>query len=387
MTHEGRDEDGPAPARSSLGADAPRIRPSPLRSDAAGVTPLVGAILTLVLVIGAIAVVMLWGLPALHHQSARATLDAVTDQLRLMDDLTDRMADAGGGISGEAVFTYDRGGLALDPVGDRWVLVYGRGMRPADISLGGLADGDANYTVVNEAAAGDPVARLRELTVVHHRVDGDRLVRVGQAWPGTLEAGASTEVTFTNGTTGQPVPVEGTFLRLRFYEFGEDPDTLVAEAWVVDVGAVDYRLASPAGPFRVRLAQSALAVQAPGEHRVLGLDAVDRVQPAGGQGGPGDTIFVGFERLVPDASGRGAGAGSWGVKVRSATAATLTPSAVQAEHVRLTVPGPDAALWRTALLDAEPSFAAEGDGVHLAGPVKITVFYHEVRLVGGLSAR
>lgn len=381
----------PSRDQAPRGPDPSRTRLAALADDASGVTPLIGAVLTMVIVVGAIGAIMVWGLPAMQHAGARASLDAVVAQLGLLDDLTDDMAEAGGGIAGKAVFTYDRGGMTLGPRGDRWVVVYGLGVRPANLSLAGLSDGDANLTVRNEAGgagagggAGTGGA-VSSVVASFARVEGDRIVPIGTAGVGDLTPGNQTRVQVQDAT-GRPVPVDGRFLRIRFHEFAAHPDTLVAEAWVVDPGAVAWRLASPGGFFEARLVQSAVLVRTPFDARIEGLDAVTWVQRNASQT---PALFVSVERIRADGPGVAttAGRGSWGLRVQSDVATTLLPRAVLAEHLRISVAGPDGDLWRRWLVIEEPHLQAQGDAAYLRGPITLSLFTHEVAVPEGFTPR
>lgn len=333
------------------------------------------------LVIGAIAAIMVWGMPALQQASARSTLTGVVSQMGLLDALIDDTAEAGGGISGQGVFTYDRGGMVLAAREDPWVVVYGRGATPANLSLSGVADGDAAFTVTNEAAG--PTGALAHLVAVYARVDGDRITTLGTQTLGDLLDGASVQAT-ARDATGSAVPLTGDFLRVRFYELAVAEETLVAEAWVMDPGAVTYRLGSPGGFHEARMVQGAILVRTPFDARIERLGAVTWVRQ---NASDAPTVFVALDRMVPDGTGLTAGAGRWGLRVRTDHATELLPSAVRAEHLRIAVAGDDADLWQRWLRIEEPRLGTDGTAAYVDGPVSLVLFHHEVALPGGLTPR
>lgn len=378
------------PASGAKGRPDIVAGPARLAPDRRAVSPIVGSVLMLAIATGAVAAILFWGVPLIQESSGRASLDAASEQLLLLDELADTVADSGGGISAETVFTVDRGGLFLEPAGDRWVVTYGvtSGPGAADVSLWGLDDTDADYHVKNEGTGA-----LLDLYVAHDLVTPTGTTPLNGVAVGTLGAGASARVTVADTSpAGIPRDIEETFLRVRMYRFGPSPDTLVAEAWIFDPGAVAYRLPSPGGFFSARLVNGALFVQAPHGRWIEDLDTVQHFESKGG----GDPhLFVTLEELRRLDGPPTAGAGSVGLKVRSEVNRVLGPTQ-KVTDLRINVTGPggaDAEVWQRWIAVNEPAFTAErgadrrGTAAYLAGPVDLSMFYHRLVFPDGFQPR
>lgn len=348
--------------------------PPRLRDDRRAVSPVVGAVLTLAITVGAVAVVMAWGVPQLQAAQARATVDAVIGELRLLDDLTDAISESGGGVSGEAVVTFDRGGMRVAERGDPWVVTYGTDGR-TNLSVDGAADGDARYRLTNRAPS-----NLSSVHVTHVRIGDDGSTTLGTETIGDLTAGETATVTIRDGTAS-PVPLGGTAVRVRVHEHGVVPATLVAEAWIVDPGRVRYDLSSPTGHHAVALSNGGLVVETPTSSRVDDAAAVR----FGRRGGGPPTLFLSMERLTPDGPTT-VGPGSWELKAVAGTTRSLIPSGVEATNLTVSVPDRGAdwgqAIWtehaRSAGDGLRSPVVRTGDGVRFDGPVELHLFYRRI---------
>lgn len=347
------------------------------RRDAA-TSPIVGAVLTLTITIGAVAAVMAWGLPRLQASQAQATVDAVVEEMRLLDDLTDAIARSGGGVSGKAVVTYDRGGMVLSERGPIWTIAYGIDGR-ADVSLDAVADGDATYRIVNGGAE-----NLSSVHVSHARIGDDRTTPIGTAQIGDLGAGRWTEVTVRDGSR-DPVPLAGSAIRVRVHEFGVLPANRVAEAWIVDPGSLRYSLSTAEGHRAVELSNGDLLVESPTGAHVADPDAVRHVTDRAPR------VFVSLERVTPEGPTT-AGPGTWELDAVAGATRSLIPTGVEATDLSIEVPE-RADPWGQAIWNAHARETGDGltssvtrapDGVRLEGPVDLHLFYRRIAFPSGL---
>lgn len=349
-----------------------------LRGDVA-TSPIVGAVLTLTITVGAVAAVMTWGVPQLQASQAQGTLDAVVEEMHLLDDLTEAIARSGGGVSGEVALTYDRGGLVLTDRAPIWIVAYGIDGR-ANLTLEGAADGDATYRIVNRGEED-----LDSVHVDHARIGDDRSTPLGVEKVGDLASGASVEVTVRDRRE-DPVPIDGSAIRVRVHEHGVIPETRVAEAWIVDPGAVVYSLSSGDGHHEVALTNGGVVVDAPTGAHVEGSDAVRYVDT----GTP--RAFVSLERVTPEGM-TSAGPGSWKLKAVAGTTRSLLPTGVNATDLSIAVPE-RADPWGQAIWndharqegdDLTSTWTRTADGVRLDGPVDLHLFYRRIGFPSGLQ--
>lgn len=344
--------------------------------DDAGVSPVVGAAMILVITMGAIGVVMYWGLPNLHRAQAQATVDGIVDQFAILDDLAEDLGRQGGRSVSTGHLTVDQGGLVFDNAGTRWVVVYGvdRGS-PLNVSLGELDDTDERYTILNHGSAD-----RSGISVEHAVLDDGTFRTVDVRYGLDLTAGDPVPVRIRDG--GGPYPIEGTVLRLRFYDGTLTPSHLAAEAWIVDAGALRYRLSAPAGFHAVEWTNGAISVETPTGSAIRGLDGVSTFRSNATED---PLVFVSLRRLQHTGGPTTAGTGDWTLSVRPHLDRTLTPSSRTAQDVRIGVAGDQADLWRRWMALETDGFDAEGDRVHRHGPVEISLFYHEVRFAKGFQ--
>lgn len=348
------------------------------RHDEGATSPIVGAVLTLTITVGAVAAVMAWGVPMLQASQAQGTVDAVVEEMHLLDDLTEAIARSGGGVSGEVAVTYDRGGLVLTERAPIWVVAYGVDGR-ADVTLEGAADGDATYRIVNRGEQ-----NLSSVHVSHARIGDDRSTPLAVEEVGDLASGASAEVTVRD-TREDPVPLAASATRVRVHEYGVVPSTLVAEAWIVDPGAVVYSLPAADGYHEVALTNGGVLVDAPTGAHVEDPDAVRHVD----DGTP--RVFVSFERVTPGGM-TSAGPGSWKLKAVAGATRSLLPTGVNATDLSVEVPE-RADPWRQAIRNDHARQVGDGltspwtrtgEGVRLDGPVDLHLFYRRIAFPSGL---
>lgn len=361
------------------------LRPCLPRDDR-GVTPVVGVALILVITTGAIAMVVYWGLPTLQQSRARGGLDSVVEQLVVVDDLTKDLAQTGGSTTASTQLTINQGGLVLEERGTRWIVVYGVDEdRPLNLSVTGLDDADETYTIRNHGSEATP-----QLHVRHSVLNGSAFEDLEPAGNRTIPAGGAIDVTVREG--GLPFALDGVVLRIRVHNVTQDVDDLLAEAWVVDTGALSYRSSSPAGFYAAQLTNGVVRARAPHGDWLRSADAIQSFETAAVDD---PLVYVSLRRLVPaDDASLTAGRGTWTLRLHAVQSLPLTPESQKAHHLRIRVAGEEMDVWqrhlhlRTLTEDAggdlvTPWMRLDG-GLYRAGPVDMSVFYHETRFAEGL---
>lgn len=353
------------------------------------VSPVVGAVLTMSIVVGAIIAVMMWGVPTLQKAQSQAAVDSVVQEMTLLDDVIDDLAQSGGGVAAEATFSYDRGSMSLTGDGDRWIVSYTLDSDAA-IRLEDVSDVDHTYTLKNEGSS-----TIKGIKVEHSRVADDGQETLNQVDVGDLAPGETAEVDVRD-PDGLDYPLEQTFVRAALYQFGVSEDNLVGDAWIVDTGAVRYERSAPAGFYRVRLVNGGVAVDEPHGSRMENLGAVKHVDAEAFEQA---RVFVNLQRVTPGENASiTAGPGSWRLGVVSAASRPLTDTGSTVHDLDVRVVD-DSEFWRRHLYleHARPGMAGYGydlvspfdqtdDGLHADGPLRLSLFYQHARFPSGFEA-
>lgn len=106
------------------------------------VSEVIGFILILMIVTGAVSFILLWGAPYMEQQNAKGRLDNALIQFGVINGIIrDDIVRQGSGSSSVVSFTTDTGNTYLEPKGERFIFYYS--LDPSfDFNVSGLGDGD-----------------------------------------------------------------------------------------------------------------------------------------------------------------------------------------------------------------------------------------------------
>jgi len=106
-------------------------------------TPLVGTILILAIIVSSTAIVMLWGLPYIEQSRSESQNRAILGQFKVIDGVISSLRYGGGRMEREV--TIREGYVGIDPKGDRMICMYSYN-RSYDFTVEGLDDEDRRFS-------------------------------------------------------------------------------------------------------------------------------------------------------------------------------------------------------------------------------------------------
>lgn len=348
----------------------------------AGVSPVVGTVMMLAIVIGVISVLFYVAIPQFRRFRAGGQADA---GLRAIETLSERIKDVAFQrtvTQDEVVVDLPAGGLLADRSRTRLVVAWSsNGTARLNATAVNLTDGDAGYTLRIFGSEGlvPPVGSATDLEVRPVRWEQGQATTL--ATSATFDAsGAPKDVNLTlEDRDGAAVPLSGGLFQLPV--INASSGDVVGEVWVMDAAAVRFEGRLYTGVHRYEALHGAIVEDEPGRPlRVRGFEPFRWIEPAK------DRLQLTLLRTtlptdVPPSTGSGRAV----VPLRSDPP---FPLAEDRAVRNLTV---DVLLNHTALLEgeivAQDRFRrnATWDRVYVPGRVRLTATDHLVHLPEGLK--
>jgi len=132
-----------------------------MRENTYAVSEVVGALLAITIVMVAIGTVLLWGIPYTEQTKIEASTKNVFNLLDTAVEGTKDMIQEKSGSAREYNLVLDDGSVTIDPIGDRFIIMYAADPR-YNFTVSGLDDSDCNFSVhffelVNEGISFDAI--------------------------------------------------------------------------------------------------------------------------------------------------------------------------------------------------------------------------------------
>lgn len=345
----------------------------------AGVSPVVGTVLLLIIIIGVVAVIFALALPQIRTLQAQAEARTALTAIQRLDEAMGDLALNPPTRSDEVDVTVPTGGLTLRPDRVRWAVSYSSDQdRRYNFSVGGLGDTDHVYNVTTHGVT--DLAPVSGLLTARHT-----LWRAGVAE-------AVDPVTFSIPAPGEPAPVPvedggrpvnltGVLLEVVLVA---DDGTVVGGAWVADSWSVRYEATLFTGPHAYEAVLAAVVrEEARQPPRLDGFDAVRVAFPDR----PRPLVSASLLRQhVPSGATVGVGAGQVRVTLEARPPFALVDDEVKG-NVTFSPSLAHADLFEARLAEVGLT-VDEGTGrIYHPGHVRLVLTDHVVSMPHGLARR
>lgn len=256
------------PASGERGhADASLRARVALHAGDEAVSPVVGTILVLAVSVVGIVATLYWGLPAIDEMKANVEVRSVKSQLmEFLADIQELSAGTAGKTAKHFQPSLQRGALHVDAGTEKWIIAMDMGHATAGrhdfywspYGTGTPSDTDRDFVVYNSNATltqttGDVVkAFLMNGAAEEQIAIRDAAYATCSGIPGTITsitggwaAGTSKEFTLCRNVGGsyKNLDLNQNTVRIEIY----DDNVLIAKAWFMDLGKLQYTLAAGLG--------------------------------------------------------------------------------------------------------------------------------------------
>ncbi|HID24991.1 MAG TPA: hypothetical protein EYP23_00785 [Thermoplasmata archaeon] len=212
-----------------------------LRNSA--VSPVIGTVLTLVILVSAIGVVLSWGIPYIERLKVESEQKSVYSQFDLWDESLRDLVIEGVNATRINNFALNQGNLLLDTFGRRFVIYYF--MKPGYDCI--LYDfNEYNFTIKANVSLPDTIDEV----IINWLENG------GQEIHSNLSIKNDTD----NVTISVSSPLEKT-VKMSFYNSSD----VVAKAWVFNLGKLQWEASSSSGVYGLRAENEGIMVSIPGQ--------------------------------------------------------------------------------------------------------------------------
>lgn len=191
------------------------------------VSEVVGFILVLIIVTGAISFILFWGVPYMEQQSAKGRLDSALTQFDVINSIIrDEVIRQGNGSSSIVSFTTDAGNLNIDSKGERFIFYYS--LDPNfDFNVSGLGDENDNQFnfIINQ---GSTLADHLWIRYLYNENFNELKYIISNPQTTTHALSDAVEICINTST-----------------------NSIIGRIWLFDTGSITYQTLSSSGTYKV----------------------------------------------------------------------------------------------------------------------------------------
>lgn len=344
------------------------------RLGADAVSPVIGTILMIAIVVSVITIVFAVAVPQFRRLEAQGKADTARSMMARLHGRISDLVFGQTARSDQVSLHLPDGEMFADGIGSRWVLTTSTVGTPDSLNftVDRVTDGDARYNITNRGmhslSGGDALQANHSVWRSGRRVD---LADAAFSLPAV---GDTEEITVLDAD-GDPVPLREARFRIRIYN--DSSKSVVGEAWIVDTGSVRWSASLYDGFHEITILDGTVVVDEPArDARLQGFTSVRT---------PSGRVSISLVRLVvPEEASPSIGAGPVVVPLRSQPARSILDDATRA-NVTLTYHLDHADLLHNATRDDTGMAEDVASGrLVVADPVQVDIVDHVVALPEGL---